>query len=49
MPEFAVLDGVGLLLFVIPGIIAFAVDFSTGRYLSAGNIQRFCLDPKDIK
>lgn len=24
------LDGLGLLLFVIPGIIAFAVDFSTG-------------------
>ncbi|HBU70238.1 MAG TPA: polyribonucleotide nucleotidyltransferase [Elusimicrobia bacterium] len=26
----AVLDAIGLLLFVIPGVIAFAVDFSTG-------------------
>lgn len=26
----AILDGVGLLLFVIPGIIAFGVDFATG-------------------
>ena len=29
-PAIAVLDGVGLLLFVVPGIVAFAVDFSTG-------------------
>ena len=29
-PAIAVLDGVGLLLFLVPGIIAFAVDFSTG-------------------
>ena len=26
----AVLDGLGLLLFIIPGVIAFAVDFSSG-------------------
>lgn len=26
----ALLDGLGLLLFVVPGVIAFAVDFSTG-------------------
>jgi hypothetical protein len=25
-----VLDGIGLLVFLVPGIIAFAVDFSTG-------------------
>jgi hypothetical protein len=32
-----VLDAVGLLLFFIPGVIAFAVDFSTGAiYLPAG-------------
>jgi hypothetical protein len=36
-PGIAVLDGVGLLLFIIPGIIAFAVDFSTGAiYLPGG-------------
>jgi hypothetical protein len=33
----AVLDGVGLLFFLIPGIIAFAVDFSSGCiYLPGG-------------
>lgn len=29
-PAVAILDGLGLLLFLIPGIIAFVVDFSTG-------------------
>jgi len=29
-PAIAILDGLGLLLFVIPGIIAFAVDFGNG-------------------
>lgn len=29
-PGIAVLDGIGLLLFFVPGVIAFAVDFSTG-------------------
>lgn len=33
----AILDGVGLLFFLIPGIIAYAVDFSTGCiYLPGG-------------
>jgi len=33
----AILDGLGLLLFIIPGVIAFAVDFSTGAiYYPAG-------------
>lgn len=33
----SVLDGIGLLLFVIPGVIAFAVDFSNGTiYLPPG-------------
>lgn len=37
-PGVAVLDGVGLLLFIIPGIIAFAVDFATGAiYLPHGD------------
>ena len=31
----AVLDGIGLIFFVIPGVIAYAVDFTTGAiYLS---------------
>ena len=29
-PTVAILDGIGLLLFIIPGVIAFAVDFSNG-------------------
>lgn len=29
-PAIVVLDAVGLLLFFVPGVIAFAVDFSTG-------------------
>jgi hypothetical protein len=29
-PGVAVLDGAGLLLFVIPGLVAFGVDFTTG-------------------
>ena len=33
----AILDGLGLLLFIIPGVIAFAVDFSSGAiYLPSG-------------
>lgn len=36
-PSIAILDGLGLLLFLIPGLIAFAVDFSNGTiYLPAG-------------
>src|SRR5215469_13362952 len=31
------LDGIGLLLFLVPGVIAFAVDFATGAiYLPPG-------------
>jgi hypothetical protein len=29
-PGVAILDGIGLLFFLVPGIIAFAVDFATG-------------------
>ena len=36
-PGIAVLDGIGLLFFVVPGVIAFAVDFSNGTiYLPPG-------------
>jgi hypothetical protein len=45
----AILDGIGLLFFIIPGIIAYAVDFSEGTiYLPAG-IARGSLNIKDIK
>jgi hypothetical protein len=34
----AVLDGIGLIFFIIPGVIAYAVDFSTGAiYLPGGH------------
>lgn len=37
-PGVAVLDGLGLLLFLIPGVIAFAVDFNNGTiYLPGGS------------
>lgn len=38
-PGVAILDGIGLLFFVVPGLVAFAIDFSTGAiYLpSRGN------------
>ena len=33
----AVADGVGLIFFILPGVIAYAIDFSTGCiYLSGG-------------
>lgn len=42
----AVLDGIGLLFFLIPGVIAFAVDFGTGAiYLPPSAAQ----GPEDIR
>jgi hypothetical protein len=36
-PNVVVLDGIGLLFFIVPGLVAFAVDFSTGAiYLPPG-------------
>ena len=45
------LDGLGLLFFLIPGVIAFAVDFSNGTiYLPGGslraNVRQIKFDPK---
>lgn len=36
-PSVAILDGLGLLLFIIPGVIAFAVDFSSGAIYLPGS------------
>ncbi|MFA5117415.1 MAG: hypothetical protein WC695_01025 [Candidatus Omnitrophota bacterium] len=44
----AVLDGIGLLFFIIPGIIAYAVDFSNGTIYLPGTAHSF-LGPKDLK
>lgn len=36
-PKVAVLDGIGLVFFIIPGVVAYAIDFATGCiYLSGG-------------
>ncbi len=35
-PAVVILDGLGLLLFLIPGVIAFAVDFSNGTIYLPG-------------
>jgi len=44
----AILDGIGLLFFIIPGMIAYAIDFSTGAiYLSGGH--RSSLSPDGVK
>ncbi|MBU1087306.1 MAG: hypothetical protein KKD05_07295 [Candidatus Omnitrophica bacterium] len=45
----AVLDGVGLFFFLIPGIIAYAVDFSTGAIYLPGGLARGPLDIKQVK
>jgi hypothetical protein len=50
----AILDGIGLLCFLIPGIIAFAVDFNNGTIylpgtfgsLEKNNIKEVKFDPK---
>lgn len=50
----AILDGLGLLFFIIPGVIAFAVDFSNGtiylpkggkRAMTAGETREFAFAP----
>jgi len=52
----AILDGIGLLFFLIPGIIAFAVDFNNGTIYLPGtaqgptdldNIKQVKFDPKN--
>ena len=43
-----ILDALGLLFFFIPGVIAFAVDFSNGTIYLPGT-SRSSLDLKDIK
>src|SRR5580704_8454769 len=45
----AVLDGVGLLFGIIPGVIAFAVDFSNGTIYLPSRTKLGALDFKNIK
>lgn len=47
-PAIAVLDAVGLLFYVIPGLIAFAVDFATGAiYFAPG--EQAQIDPQKLQ
>jgi len=40
-PAIAILDGLGLFLFIVPGVIAFAVDFTNGTiYLPDGAVRK---------
>src|SRR6187549_3204862 len=46
-PGVVLLDGLGLLLFLVPGVIAFAVDFATGAiYLPEGEEPRLSANNK---
>jgi hypothetical protein len=45
----AVLDGIGLLFGIIPGVIAFAVDFSNGTIYLPERTKIGSLDLKNIK
>lgn len=44
----AVLDGIGLLLFIIPGLVAFAIDFNNGTIYLPGTSSS-SLDLKNIE
>ena len=44
-----VLDAVGLLFFIIPGVIAFCVDFSNGTIYLPERGARISLDLKNLK
>ena len=47
-PKIAIFDAIGLLFFFIPGVIAFAVDFSNGTiYLPRG--RRASLTPEEMQ
>lgn len=46
-PAVVIMDGIGLLFWVIPGLVAFAVEFATGAiYTSSG---RYSVAPEALK
>lgn len=51
-PSIAILDGIGVLLFIVPGLVAFAVDFGTGAiYLPGGRraeVERIPFEGDDL-
>lgn len=47
-PKVAVFDAIGLIFFIIPGVVAYAVDFATGCiYLSKGGSKHAEIIPLD--
>jgi hypothetical protein len=58
-PGVVVLDGIGLLLFFVPGVVAFVVDFATGAIylppeypvvvpLAGADLRKVPVDPADL-
>ena len=45
----AVLDGIGLLFFFVPGVIAFAVDFATGAIYLPQDSSQLHVTPSDLQ
>ncbi|MDM1696856.1 hypothetical protein HX099_09330 [Thiopseudomonas alkaliphila] len=46
-PSVAILNGIGLLFWVVPGLMAFAIDFATGAiYLPSG---RYSVAPEQLQ
>ncbi len=46
-PAVVVLDALGLLFFIIPGVVSFAVDFDTGCiYMGGSKIKKYAYNEK---
>lgn len=45
----AILDGIGLLFFLVPGVIAFAVDFATGTIYLPTKRASIGVDGQDLR
>lgn len=48
-PSIAVLNGIGLLFFLVPGVIAFAVDFNNGTIYLPNSADTTEFDPNDAR
>jgi len=46
-PEIAVLNGIGLLFYLLPGLLAFAIDFTTGAIYLPDN--RYSIAPERLQ
>ncbi|HYQ37847.1 MAG TPA: polyribonucleotide nucleotidyltransferase [Pseudomonas sp.] len=48
-PAVAGMDAIGILFFVIPGLIAFAIDFATGAIYLPGGHRHAMVDPQRLR